>query len=60
MIAEFGGDDIKCSKYATFGTKKLANYVLKACEFRKGRLIANHGQFVWEKILMKLYIYLKH
>ena len=44
MIAEFGGDDIKCSKYATFGTTKLANLVLAACRNRKGCLIANHGQ----------------
>ena len=36
MIAEFGGDDIKCSKYATFGTTKLANFVLEACRNRKG------------------------
>ena len=44
MIAEFGGDDIKCSKYATFGTTKLANFVLEAWRNRKGCLIANHGQ----------------
>ena len=44
MIAEFGGDDIKCSKYATFGTTKLADFVLTACRNRKGCLIANHGQ----------------
>ena len=44
MIAEFGGDDIKSSKYATFGTTKLANLVLAACRNRKGCLIANHGQ----------------
>ena len=44
MIAEFGGDDIKCSKYATFGTTQLANFVLSACRDRKGCLIANHGQ----------------
>ena len=37
-------DDIKCSKYATFGTTKLANFVLEACRNRKGCLIANHGQ----------------
>ena len=49
MIAEFGGDNIKCSKYATFGTKKLATYVLKACELRKGCLIANHGQICMGK-----------
>ena len=51
MIAEFGGDDIKCSKYATFGTTKLANFVLEACRNRKGCLIANHGQIAFGEIL---------
>ena len=44
MVAEFGGNDIKCSKYARFGSKKLARNVLEACESRRGCLIANHGQ----------------
>ena len=44
MVAEFGGEDIKCSKYATFGTKKLASNVLDAIKGRQGCLIANHGQ----------------
>lgn len=44
MIAEFGGSDIKCSEYATFGTDEIANNVSSALENRKGCLIANHGQ----------------
>lgn len=44
MVAEFGGRDIKCAEYATFGTKKLAKNVLKAIKKRKGCLMANHGQ----------------
>ncbi len=44
MIAEFGGNDIRCSKYATFGTKKLASNVLEAMNNRSGCLISNHGQ----------------
>ncbi len=44
MIAEFGGDDIKCAKYATFGTDSLAKNVLKALKTRKGCLMENHGQ----------------
>lgn len=44
MIAEFGGDNIKCSKYATFGTKELSTNVNTALKNRKGCLIANHGQ----------------
>ena len=43
MVAEFGGDDIKCSKYATFGTKKLAKFVVNSAKNRNGCLIANHG-----------------
>jgi len=44
MVAEFGGSDIKCSKYATFGSEKLSKYVHKVLNNRKGCLIANHGQ----------------
>ena len=44
MIAEFGGKDIKCAQYATFGTKKLAKNVLNAIKERKGCLLSNHGQ----------------
>ena len=44
MVAEFGGSDIKCSKYATFGSEKLSKYVNKVLHNRKGCLIANHGQ----------------
>ncbi len=44
MIAEFGGENIKCSEYATFGTKKLSANVNKALKDRKGCLMANHGQ----------------
>ena len=44
MVAEFGGNDIKCAEYATFGTRKLANNVLKVLKDRNGCLISNHGQ----------------
>ena len=44
MVAEFGGNDIKCSKYATFGSEKLSKHVNKVLHKRKGCLIANHGQ----------------
>ncbi len=44
MVAEFGGKDIRCSEYATFGTKQLAKNVLEAIKDREGCLIANHGQ----------------
>ena len=44
MVAELGGNDIKCAEYATFGTKKLAKNVLRVLKERNGCLISNHGQ----------------
>ena len=44
MIALAGGEDIKCSEYATFGTKELSKNIIKALKNRSACLIANHGQ----------------
>jgi L-fuculose-phosphate aldolase len=43
MIAAFGGTDIRCSGYASYGTKELSFLALKALEGRNGCLLANHG-----------------
>lgn len=43
MIAAFGGADIRCADYATFGTEALSRAVLAAMEDRNGCLMANHG-----------------
>ena len=43
MIAAFGGDDIRCSGYATYGTQALSDTALAALEGRNGCLLANHG-----------------
>lgn len=43
MIALFGGSDIRCAHYATFGTEILSRNVLAALEGRSGCLLANHG-----------------
>ena len=43
MIATFGGDDVRCSGYADFGTSKLSKLVLVALEDRSACLLANHG-----------------
>ncbi len=43
MIAAFGGMDVPCAKYATFGSSELAAYVLEALEGRSACLMANHG-----------------
>ena len=44
MIALAGGNNIKCAKYATFGSQELSDNILKALENRKGCLMTNHGQ----------------
>jgi L-fuculose-phosphate aldolase len=43
MIALAGGNDIRCSGYATFGTQALSEAALAALEGRKACLLANHG-----------------
>jgi L-fuculose-phosphate aldolase len=43
MIATFGGDDVRCARYETFGTAALSAAVLQAMEGRLACLIANHG-----------------
>lgn len=46
MVAAFGGNDVRCSDYATFGTPELAAHVLAALEGRNACLMANHGMTV--------------
>lgn len=45
-VALFGGGDIRCASYATFGTEELSGHVLKSLEGRRGALMANHGLVV--------------
>ena len=46
MIARFGGDNLRCSDYATFGTQALSDAVLRAVEQRRACLLASHGMLV--------------
>lgn len=55
MVAMAGGHNIKCAKYATFGTRELSNNILKALKDRKACLMANHGQIVFEENLSKAF-----
>lgn len=43
MIA-LAGKDVRCARYATFGTEELALNAFDAMEDRKAVLLANHGQ----------------
>ncbi|MGG7565499.1 class II aldolase/adducin family protein [Rhodovulum sp. DZ06] len=53
MIAAFGGVDVRCSGYATFGTEALSDLVLEALEGRTACLMANHGMVALGENLAK-------
>ena len=43
MVAVAGGADIRCARYATFGTQALSDNALEALRERRACLLANHG-----------------
>jgi L-fuculose-phosphate aldolase len=51
MVAAAGGEDIKCTKYATFGTRQLSKNILSALKNRSACLIGNHGQIAFAENL---------
>ena len=55
MIAMAGGNDIKCAKYATYGTRELSKNILKVLKQRKACLIGNHGQIAFSENLSKAF-----
>jgi L-fuculose-phosphate aldolase len=55
MIAVAGGNDIKCAKYATYGTRALSKNILKALKNRFACLIGNHGQIAFSENLPKAF-----
>jgi len=55
MVAMAGGRDIKCAKYATFGTRALSKNILLALKDRNACLISNHGQIAFEKNISKAF-----
>ncbi len=46
LIALFGGNSIRCSGYATYGTPELSDHLLKALAGRQAALMGNHGLIV--------------
>jgi len=46
MITRFGGDDVRCAPYVTFGTRELARLAAVAIDGRTACLLANHGMIV--------------
>jgi L-fuculose-phosphate aldolase len=55
MVAMAGGDNIKCAKYATFGTRALSKNILLALKNRKACLISNHGQIAFEENISRAF-----
>jgi L-fuculose-phosphate aldolase len=55
MVAMAGGNDIKCAKYATYGTRELSKNIIKALRQRNACLIGNHGQIAFSENLSKAF-----
>jgi L-fuculose-phosphate aldolase len=46
MVVQFGGADVRCAPYVTFGTPALAEMAAEAIQGRSACLLANHGMIV--------------
>ena len=46
MVVQFGGADVRCAPYVTFGTPALAAAAAEAIRDRTACLLANHGMLV--------------
>ena len=55
MVAMAGGNDIKCAKYATYGTRELSKNIITALKQRNACLIGNHGQIAFSGNLSKAF-----
>jgi L-fuculose-phosphate aldolase len=53
MIAVAGGDSIRCSPYATYGTPELSQHALTALEGRFACLLGHHGMIAIGSSLAK-------
>jgi L-fuculose-phosphate aldolase len=46
MVVRFGGTDVPCAPYVTFGTPALADLAAEALTARSACLLANHGMIL--------------
>jgi L-fuculose-phosphate aldolase len=46
MVVQFGGTDVRCAPYVTFGTQALADHAAEAIRGRSACLLGNHGMIV--------------
>jgi L-fuculose-phosphate aldolase len=47
MVARFGGIDVRCAAYATFGSQELSDAIIGALGGRCACLMAHHGMVVF-------------
>lgn len=47
MVARFGGADVRCAAYATFGSQELSDDIIAALGGRCACLMAHHGMVVF-------------
>ena len=47
MVARFGGADVRCAAYATFGSQELSDAIIGALDGRCACLMAHHGMVVF-------------
>jgi L-fuculose-phosphate aldolase len=47
MVARFGGVDVRCADYATFGSQELSDAIVRAADGRCACLMAHHGMVVF-------------
>jgi L-fuculose-phosphate aldolase len=49
MVVQFGGSNVRCAPYVTFGTPALAAHAVKALKGRSACLLANHGMILYAR-----------
>jgi L-fuculose-phosphate aldolase len=55
LIASGGGNDIKCSRYESFGSREIGLAAVEALKDRNGCLLANHGQITYAANIEKAF-----
>jgi L-fuculose-phosphate aldolase len=49
LVVQFGGPNVRCAPYVTFGTPALAALAVKALKSRTACLLANHGMILYAR-----------
>jgi len=55
MIAAFGGEDVKCTPYVTYGSPELGRAAVEALQGRNSCLLGNHGMISHGSTLRKTF-----